>query len=196
MKLLWRTPIKIHRRADRRRQPRSREHRFSTAKATSSTQRPQTCTEAATKYYNYIVNETDEEREHRLPTLPKATRLDQATLNVYSQNSIRCDFVKILRCSDRRQDYARQEVLSGIWNPIISGQIVNSFGQGKCTFDCQSGNLKNYAFGNHVSTSSCMLRIEILITFNVTCMWTFHTNSLLHEYLFLMHLHKSLLTIS
>ena len=50
LKLLWRTPIKIHRRADRRRQPRSREHRFSTAKATSSTQRPQTCTEAATKY--------------------------------------------------------------------------------------------------------------------------------------------------
>ena len=23
--------------------------------------------------------------------------------------------------------------------------IVNSFGQGKCAFDCQSGNLKNYA---------------------------------------------------
>ena len=90
LKLLGRTPIKIYRRADRRRQPRSREHRFSTAKATSSTQRPQTCTEAATKYYNYIVNETDEEREHRLPTLPKATRLDQATLKVYSQNYVRC----------------------------------------------------------------------------------------------------------
>ena len=58
-----------------------------------------------TKYYNYTVNETDEEREHRLPTLPKATRLDQATLNVYSQNSIPCDFVKILRCSDRQQDF-------------------------------------------------------------------------------------------
>ena len=87
LKLLGRTPIKIYRRADRRRQPRSREHRFSTAKATSSTQRPQTCTEAATKYYNYIVNETDEEREHRLPTLTKATRLDQETLKVYSQNS-------------------------------------------------------------------------------------------------------------
>ena len=57
LKLLWRTPIKIHRRADR-----SREHRLSTAKATLSTQRPQTCTEAATKYYSYIVNETDEER--------------------------------------------------------------------------------------------------------------------------------------
>ena len=27
------------------------------------------------------------------------------------------------------------EVLSGIWNPLISGQIVNSFGQGKCTFN-------------------------------------------------------------
>ena len=82
------------------------------------------------------------------------------------------------------------ELLTGILNTLISGQIVNSFGQGKCTFDCQSGNLKNYASGNHVSTSSCMLRIEILITFNVTCMWTFHTNSLLHEYLFLMHVHK------
>ena len=53
----------------------NREHRFSTAKVTSSTQRPQTCTEAATKYYNYIVNETDEEREHRLPTLTKAAGL-------------------------------------------------------------------------------------------------------------------------
>ena len=76
------------------------------------------------------------------------------------------------------------EVLTGIWNPLISGQIVNSFGQGKCTFDCQSGNLKIYASGNHVSTSSCMLRLEKLITFNITCMWTFLTNSLLHEYLF------------
>ena len=70
-----------------------------------------------------------------------------------------------------------------------SGQIVNSFGQ--CTFDCQSGNLKNYTSGNHVSTSSCLLRTEILkYTINITGMWTFHTNSLLHEYLFLMHVHK------
>ena len=59
LKLLGRTPIKNYRRADWKRQPRSREHRFSTAKVTSSTQRPQTCTEAATKYYNYIVNETE-----------------------------------------------------------------------------------------------------------------------------------------
>ena len=75
-------------------------------------------------------------------------------------------------------------VLTEIWNPLISGQIVNLFGPGKCAFDCQSKNLKNYASGNHVSTSSCMLRIEKLITFNITCMWTFLTNSLLHEYLF------------
>ena len=47
---------------------------LSTGKATSSTQRPQTCTEAGTKYHNYTVNETDEEREHRLSTLQKATR--------------------------------------------------------------------------------------------------------------------------
>ena len=51
------------------------------------------------------------------------------------------------------------KVLTGIWNPSISQQIVNSLGQGKCTFDCQSGNFKKYASGNHVSTSSCMLRI-------------------------------------
>ena len=50
---------------------------------------------AATKYYNYTVNETDDEREHRLPTIPKATRLDQATLKVYYQNYL-------LRCSDRQ----------------------------------------------------------------------------------------------
>ncbi|CAH3152316.1 unnamed protein product [Porites lobata] len=107
LKLLGRTPIKIYRRADRRRQPRSREHRFSTAKVTSSTQRPQTCTEAATKYYNYIVNETDEEREHRLPTLTKAAGLfrglDQETLKVYSQNYL-------LRCSDRQQELCTSRI--------------------------------------------------------------------------------------
>ena len=64
------------------------------------------------------------------------------------------------------------------WNPLLSGQIINSFGQGKCTFDCQSGNFKNYSFGNHVSARSCMLRTEKLINFNMTWMWTFHTNSL------------------
>ena len=68
--------------------------------------------------------------------------------------------------------------LSGILEPIISGQIVNSFGQGKRTSDCQSGNFKNYSFGNHVSTRSRMFRMEKLINSNMTCMWTFHTNSL------------------
>ena len=37
------------------------------------------------------------------------------------------------------------------WNPLIPGQILNSFGQGKCTFDCQSGNLKDY--------SSCLNKV-------------------------------------
>ena len=56
--------------------------------------------------------------------------------------------------------------------------FLNSFGQGKCTFDCQSGKFKTYDSGNHVSTTSCMLRTEKLITFNMTCnscMWTFHS---------------------
>ena len=70
---------------------------LSTAKATSPTQRPQTSTESATKYYNYIVNETDEQREHGQPTPPKTTRLDQATLKVYSQNYL-------LRYSDTQQE--------------------------------------------------------------------------------------------
>ena len=70
---------------------------LSTAKPTSPTQRPQTCTETGTKYYNYTFNETDEDREHWLPTLRKATRLDQATLKVYSQNYL-------LQCNDRQQE--------------------------------------------------------------------------------------------
>ena len=51
---------------------------------------------------------------------------------------------------------------------------------GKCTFGChdQFRNFKTYASGNHFSTSSCVLRIEKLTTFNMTCTWTFH-NSLL-----------------
>ena len=36
------------------------------------------------------------------------------------------------------------EVLTGIWK-LLSGQIVNSFGHGRCTFDYQSGKVKNYA---------------------------------------------------
>ena len=60
----------------------------------------------------------------------------------------------------------------------------------KCTFDCQSGNFKTLVWLWQVSLSSCMLRTEKLITFNMTCMWTFHTNSLLHGSLFLMHVHK------
>ena len=61
-KLLWRTLTKIHReqkknhcvRRRRRQQEAARKAQrtsLSTAKATSSTQRPQTCTEAATKLY-------------------------------------------------------------------------------------------------------------------------------------------------
>ena len=80
---------------------------LSTAKATSSTQRPQTCAEAATKYYNYIVHETGEEREHRLPTLPKVTRLDQATLKVYSQN-----IIIFFDAAIGSKNYAHQEYLS------------------------------------------------------------------------------------
>ena len=64
----------------------------------------------------------------------------------------------------------------GVWKPL-SGQIVLSFGQGKCTFDCRSRNFKTYGSGNHVSSSSYMLRIsEKLITLNMTFILTFYTN--------------------
>ena len=87
------------------------------------------------------------------------------------------------------------KVLTGIWKPL-SGQIVSSSihlvreSVHKCTFDRQPGNFQNYASGNHVSTSAYMLKIEKLIIFNMTCIWTLHTNSLLHGYLFLTHVYE------
>ena len=83
---------------------------LSTARLTSSRQRPQTCTEAPTKHYNYTVNETGEEREHRLLTLQRSTRRSCPTPEVNSQNYL-------LQCSDRQQELydlynARQEYLS------------------------------------------------------------------------------------
>ena len=74
-RLLWRTPTKtFHRQQIEEENREARGTSLKTAKVTSSTQRPETCTEATTKYYNYTASETDEEREHRLPTLQKATR--------------------------------------------------------------------------------------------------------------------------
>ena len=70
-KLLWRRPTKILRERRRRRQQeaarKARRTLLSTVKATSSTQRPQTCTEAATKYDNYTANGAEEASE-RTPT--------------------------------------------------------------------------------------------------------------------------------
>ena len=72
-------------------------------------QRPQTFTEAATKYYNYTANGADEKREHRLPTLQKAMRRSG---NAYSLQQ------NYLWCNDKRQQQLhdlynlRQEYLS------------------------------------------------------------------------------------
>ena len=129
----------------------------------------------------FCVSGTDdvtEQKNNSLETIPSRFSLNR------KQRSL------LLSCFALRNLCPVHEVLSGIWNPLISGQIVNSFGQGKCTFDCQSRNLKNYPSGAHVSTSPCTLRTETLITVNISCIWTFHTNSLLHEYLFLMHVHN------
>ena len=52
---------------------------------------------------NYIVEETDEGKKRRLPKLPQATRLDQVTIKVYSQNYL-------LRCSDRQQELCTSRI--------------------------------------------------------------------------------------
>ena len=89
LKLPWRTPTKIHLERRRRRQQdaarKAQRTSFSTAKATSSTQRPRTCTEAATKYYNYTANGADEERADTDCRRFKKRWGDQATLTVYSK---------------------------------------------------------------------------------------------------------------
>ena len=41
-----------------------------------------------------------------------------------------------------------------VWKPL-SGQIVNSFGQGKCTFDCQSGNFKTTPLATMSEAYAC-----------------------------------------
>ena len=68
-----------------------------------------------------------------------------------------------------------------IWNPLIPGQIVNSFGQGKCTFDCQSGNFKNYSSSNlnkvtHVEnweTDQLQHYLYVDISYKFTLAWVF-----------------------
>ena len=68
---------------DDNKKPRGRESIASTGKVVNTA--TTTCTKAATEYYNYTVNETDEKREHRCRRFKKRWG-DQATLEVYSQN--------------------------------------------------------------------------------------------------------------
>ena len=99
LKLLWRTPIKVHWRADRRRQPRSREHHLAQRRQRrqrSTTNITKACSGKITQLH--CIKTKPNEREHQLPTLPKAMRLDQTTLKVYRQNYL-------LRCSDRQQKF-------------------------------------------------------------------------------------------
>ena len=67
--------------------------------------------------------------------------------------------------------------------------------QGKCSFDSsQSGKLKSMAVALSQQAHACLewTPMEKLITFNSTrlTLWTFHTNSLLHRYLFLMRVQE------
>ena len=75
------------------------------------------------------------------------------------------------------------EVLSALWNPLISGQIVNSFGQGKCTFDCQS------AFQKLFLSQTCLNKVMHVENWETDQLQhdlyvDISTNSLLHGYFF------------
>ena len=72
------------------------------------------------------------------------------------------------------------KVLTGIWSDKYLDKLSIHFVRKSVTVSL--GIYKTTPLVNHVSTSSCILRTEILITFNITCMWTFYTNSLLHEF--------------
>ena len=62
--------------------------------------------------------------------------------------------------------------VSSAWNFDCNLESINIWR--KCQFSW-SGKVYIWLWQPVVSTSSCMLRIEKLITFNMTCMWTFHT---------------------
>ena len=70
--------------------------RLITAKATSSTRRPQTCTEVATKYYNYTANKPVKRGNTECQRFKKRWG-DQATHEVFNQNYL-------LQCNDRQQE--------------------------------------------------------------------------------------------
>ena len=72
--------------------------------------------------------------------------------------------------------WVERMAVMGVWRPL-SGQIVNLCGQWKCTFDRVWEFLKRMT----VATMSDQHHLYM------TCMWTFHTNSLLHGFMFLMH---------
>ena len=62
--------------------------------------------------------------------------------------------------------------VSSAWNVDWNLESINIWT--KCQF-IWSGKVCIWLWQPVVSTSSCMLRIEKLITFNMICMWTFHT---------------------
>ena len=73
------------------------------------------------------------------------------------------------------------EVLTGIWKPLICGQIFFFFGQGKCTFDCQSGNLKAHACWElkYWSPSTLLvcgyfIQIHSCMSICFSCMYTYN----------------------
>ena len=64
-------------------------------------------------------DDVTEQKNNSLETIPSRFSLNR------KQRSL------LLSCFALRNLSPVHEALSGIWNPSISGQIVNSFGQGK-----------------------------------------------------------------
>ena len=81
--------------------------------------------------------------------------------------------------------WVERMAVMGVWRPL-SGQIVNLCGQWKCTFD------RVWEFQNLWLWQLCLSKLVHFENWDtdhlyMTCMWTFHTNSLLHGFMFLMH---------
>ena len=112
---------------------------------TSSTQWPQTCTEAATKCYNYTVNGADEEREHRLPTLQKAMGRSGNAYSlqqiIFFHATISSNSYTICTMQDARISYQRTEDSLSAFTPwatlgftvsyILQSTVYNTDNVGK-----------------------------------------------------------------
>ena len=97
---------------------------LSTAKATSSTPRPQTCTEVATKYYNYTANKPVKRGNTECQRFKKRWG-DQATLEVYNQRQA-ARVTRSVQCTSRIP-FQRTEDSRSVFKPWATMGFTVSF---------------------------------------------------------------------